>query len=288
MIDQTPEHDQQTERELHALQRDGRIRWVRLLQPSIPSAMNQALRSTERALVLFLDDDIIPACGLVRQHVETHNQYDPWVVVGQIIQPWQKAGDLTPPPASQHLTADFDFPFHTTQSCWLQNAMAGNMSVRRVQTSRIGGFDENFKGVAYRFETEFARRVIRNSGRIRFCPSASIQHLRVERGGTRIHGNHLNSADPKHGVGEYYFAMREGWTSESLFYMLRRMVREVSTRYHLRRPWYVPVKLIGEIRAFCWAFRLQWRGPAFLSAVSERQEHLATPSCDASLTAELK
>ena len=213
-------------------------------------------------------------------HVQAHNEYDSAVVVGQIVQPWQEPCDVSPPPAPSSLLVDFDFPFHTTQSCWVQNAMAGNMSVRRDQTIQIGGFDENFRGVAFRFETEFARRVIRHGSRIRFCPTASIRHLRAVRGGTRLYGNHLTSADPRHGVGDYYFAMRAGWTAESVRYMVRRMAREIATKFHLWHPWYIPLKLIGEVRAFCWAFRLQRGGPALLPHASEAPPAATTNVCD--------
>ncbi|MBI3866298.1 MAG: glycosyltransferase family 2 protein [Planctomycetia bacterium] len=264
VIDQTPAHDQPTEKALGSLNERGAIRWVRMAQASIPVAMNRALMATELPLVLYLDDDVVPAEGLVREHVKAHNEFDPWVVVGQIIQPWQEATDITPSGTAQGLLADFDFPFHSTRAGWLQNAMATNMSVRRDRTLAIGGFDENFQGAAYRFETEFARRVIRSGGRIRFCPTSSIRHLRAERGGTRHQGNHLASADPRHGVGDYYFAMREGWNAHTVAYMAKRLVREVTTRFHLKHPWYIPVKLVGELRALGRALRLRWSGPALL------------------------
>jgi GT2 family glycosyltransferase len=164
------------------------------------------------------------------------------------------------------MTADLDFPFNGTHGCWLQNVMAGHMSVRRSKALCIGGFDKNFQGVAYRFETEFAQRINRSGGRIRFCPEASIKHLRAARGGTRIHGNHLVSASPTHGVGDYYYALLHGWNSESVRYMSRRVVSEVVTRFHARHPWYIPVKLLGEARAFVWAMKLKRQGQALLSS----------------------
>jgi hypothetical protein len=38
------------------------------------------------------------------------------------------------------------------------------------------------------------------------------------------------------------------------------MIREVCTRFHLRHPWWIPVKLTGELRALVWASRLCRRG----------------------------
>ena len=272
IVDQTPVHDEATEQALSAMQKRGTIRWIRLPHPSIPCAMNIALLSTAKPLVLFLDDDVVPAKGLIDAHVRAHNEFDAWAVVGQIIQPWQKPCNVSRPSAQQMLTADFDFPFHSTHPCWLRNAMAGHMSVRRDLTIRVGGFDENFMGVAYRFETEFARRVIRAGGQIRFCPEASIQHLRAARGGTRTEGNHLASASPNHGVGDYYFAMLQGWSTETAAYMAWRMIREVATRFHLRHPWYIPVKLLGEMRAIRWASQLKRQGQALLQLPMESPE----------------
>ena len=60
-------------------------------------------------------------------------------------------------------------------------------------------------GFAYRFETEFARRLVTGGGKIRFEPDASIRHLKAERGGTRSAGGHMTSPSPLHGVGRLLF-----------------------------------------------------------------------------------
>jgi hypothetical protein len=62
-------------------------------------------------------------------------------------------------------------------------------------------------------------------------------------------------------MGDYYFAMQSGWSLGTVTYMLRRPFREVATRFHLRHPWYIPVKLMGELRAFCMGLSRWFRGP---------------------------
>lgn len=265
IVDQTPQHSPEVEATLAEWHRQGTIRWERLKHPSTPAAMNRALELSSKPLVLFLDDDVLLAPGSVAAHAAAHDREDRWIVVGQIIQPWQQPTDITHPPSPPGaLRADLEFPFHSQTPCALQNVMAGHMSVRRDRAVEVGGFDENFHGAAYRFETEFGRRVIRAGGEIRFEPRASLRHLRAERGGTRTHGNHLVSPSPHHGVGDYYFALLHGWRTDVAWYCARRMMREVCTRFHLRHPWYIPVKLVGEIRAFAWACALVRRGPALL------------------------
>ena len=46
--------------------------------------------------------------------------------------------------------------------------------------------------------------------------------------------------------------------------MACRPFREVRTRFHLRHPWFVPVKLLGEMRALLLALRLWRQGPRLL------------------------
>jgi len=128
--------------------------------------------------------------------------------------------------------------------------------VRRGVALEIGGFDERFVGAAYRFETEFCRRLLRAGLTTRFDPRPSIDHLRAGTGGTRLRGSHLTSASPVHSVGDYYFAHVEGAGLARWRYIARRMGREVTTRFHARRPWWIPVKLLGEVRGLLLARKL--------------------------------
>ncbi len=265
VLDQTPQHDAAVEQLLSQWHTAGTIRWERLTRASQPAAMNRALEIATKPLVLFLDDDIVAAPGFIAAHAAAHHSEELWVVVGQIIQPWQEPADVAPPPVKPgSLKADLEFPFHSVTPLPLQNVMSGHMSVRRDRALEIGGFDENFHGAAYRFDTEFGRRALHHGGKIVFEPKASIRHLRAARGGTRIQGNHLASASPNHGVGDYYFALLHGCRIDVVWYCAHRMVREVCTKFHLKHPWYIPVKLVGELRAFGWACQLIRRGPALL------------------------
>ena len=261
VVDQSPGHETPVEQQLQAWHEEGRIRWVRLAEPSIPKSMNHGLRMATQPIVLFLDDDLTAATTLLDWHWKTHQQFsDAVAVVGQVLQPGEVPRDVPAKGSRTGLRADLEFPFFRSEADWVSNVMAGNLSVKRDYALKIGGFDENFIGVAYRFETEFARRLIAGGGKIRFCPEASINHLRAERGGTRSTGSHLTSADPKYGVGDYYFALLSGASfAEKARYIGRRPFREVTTRFHFRNPWYIPLKLLGECRAFVWALSL-WRG----------------------------
>ncbi|EMI17907.1 Glycosyl transferase, family 2 [Rhodopirellula maiorica SM1] len=270
VVDQSKQHEEATTRQLDEWQQQG---MVKVLTPEIasqPAAMNVGLLAASSRLLLFLDDDVEPSPGFVAAHAAAHNDDEVWCVVGQIIQPWQKPEDAGRIGPDHGLRRDLDFPFHSTHQCHIYNGMSGHMSVTRKRCFQVGGFDENFKGAAYRFDTEFSRRVIKHGGKVLFYPKASLKHLRVARGGTRLIGNHLASANPIHGVGDYYFALQQGEGIDRIAYISKRMVREFCTKFHLIRPWFIPVKLLGEIRAFLWACRLCRQGPALVKS-AERE-----------------
>jgi GT2 family glycosyltransferase len=257
VIDQTPEHDAEVQRQLEEWSSKDAIRWIRLGEPSIPASMNLGLRAAKGDIVLFLDDDIQTGERLVAGHLDAYEEFPGATAVsGQVLQPGELAVPAIVDCPRSGLRADLAFPFYSSEGDWVSNVMAGNLSVRREAALATGGFDENFIGVAYRFETDFARRLIRAGGKIRFDPRASIHHLRAPSGGTRSEGSHLTSASPRHGMGDYYFAFLYGNGAESWRYSLDRMFREVRTRFHLRHTWWIPVKLLGEARALIAGWRM--------------------------------
>jgi GT2 family glycosyltransferase len=266
VVDQTPTHQAETERQLQQWHNGGKIKWLNRSKPSITEAMNFGLISAKNDLVLFLDDDILPHPGLIENHALAHKQYpDLWASTGQVIQPWQNPEAIEPPRKLKGLKKDFDFPFNSMPDAEVQNVMAGNLCVNREHALAIGGFDENFVGPAYRFETDFARRIINAGGNIRFVSSAGIDHLRVQSGGTRTQGSHLTSPSPLHGFGDYYYAFKHGTPGEAWKYSLQRLFREVRTRFHLTQPWWIPVKLVGEFRAIIMALRSSGEGRKLIS-----------------------
>jgi len=257
LVDQTPEHEPATINAL-ALWENRGIRRITFSPPGIPHAMNQGLLHASTDYVLYLDDDIIPADNLIASLVTALNdvEHPPQCIAGQVIQPGEEIIRFEGWQYSW-------FPFNSDQRQFITEVMAGNLCVNRQFALRIGGFDENFKGSAYRFESDFARRVVKAGGSIMFEPSVSIRHLRAERGGTRSKGHHLTTWRPHHTVGKYYYAFRGG-LSESLKALLTQPPRAIRTRHHLRAPWWIPATLVAELLGIIWALALLLKGPDLL------------------------
>ncbi len=255
IADQTKRHPSDVEQLLRAWHARGAIRWMRLDEPSIPKAMNDALVAARTDLVLFFDDDLIPGANIVEAHVSAHRDDEIWAVAGQVLQPGESP---EPPTANRQPPTALDFRFNSTDGTFITNVMAGNLSVKRERALAIGGFDENFVGAAYRFETDFAMRIAASGGRIWFEPKASIRHLQLSTGGLRSYGDHRSAAVPAHSAGDYYFALhhRPGFWR----YVARRLVQNVATLYLATHPWLIPAKLIGETRGLLLARKLHRKG----------------------------
>lgn len=252
IVDQTAEHAQSAQMKLETWEQNNQLRWIKLDEPHLSRAMNIGLVEASSNLILYVDDDIIPQPDLLLQHINTHRaKPDLSVVIGQVLQPGQSAVDIDYQTKFGKLKKDLDFPFNSTRGRFIENAIACNMSLKREDALAQGGFDEQFiPPVAARFETEFAKRLVARRHQIWFEPKASIKHLASPAGGTRALGSHLNSAQGFYGFGDYYYALRHGQGVDLFLYCLKRFFREVRTRYHLRHPWAIPVKWLGELRAF--------------------------------------
>jgi glycosyltransferase involved in cell wall biosynthesis len=180
LLDQTPAHEPATQARLRQLEEGGHIRWIRLATPSITAAMNRGLLEASQEIVLFVDDDIHPEPELLVAHVAAHADRPEGLVAGRVIQPWEENCDPR---------VEGPFRFVSDRPALITEFMGGNFSVHRQSALRLGGFDENFVRVAYRFEAEFAQRYCRTGRQIYFEPRACLHHLKATTGGTAHSGS---------------------------------------------------------------------------------------------------
>jgi GT2 family glycosyltransferase len=217
--------------------------------------MNVGLEQARNEVILFLDDDIIPGPHLVTSHVRAHAD-GAGIVAGQVLQPGEEA--------SQQAEGSETFYFSSSRKQYVKEFMGGNFSLRRSLALALGGFDENFVRVAYRYEAEFAKRALAAGERILFEPAASIRHLKEARGGTRAFGHHLTTVKPGHAVGAYYFLLRTENFPGLLISIMSRPFQAIRTRHHLKKPWWIPGTLIAELLGLAWASLLYLGGPRLI------------------------
>lgn len=261
IADQTPRHEPEVRAELRRLHSSGSIKWLELRPPAIPRAMNIGLQEAENEIVLFLDDDIIPGPELVTSHLDAFVADDIWASAGQVLQPWQQPEVLI---GGSSKMESLSFPFHSTVEQPAANVMAGNLAVRKKRALEIGAFDENFTGAAYRFETDFAWRILDEGGRIVFSPRASIRHLKLDRGGLRSFGEHRAVSSDVHTSGDYYFAMLHLAGLAKWRYFATRLRQNLLNRFMLRHPGSFPRKLLSEVRGFRAGRKLAMQGRKLL------------------------
>lgn len=267
IVDQTPYPDGDSNAEqLQQWHDNGVIHWLRLSQPSIPVAMNRGLLASTASYVLFLDDDIEPSESLIEAHLQAVCDKQIVATVGQILQPGESPVALESADYGTGFAADLSFPFNSAEDRLIRNCMAGNLVVDRQAAIACGGFDTNFVGSAYRFETEFCRRLLDHSGlACQFVAEASIHHLRCERGGTRAKvPNFLTSASAHHSVGEYYFVLRHAQGGTRLRYIAKRLLGAPVSRFYLRQPWWIIPRLVGECNGLIQAAMRFASGPRLL------------------------
>lgn len=257
IVDQTENHDPDTQNALLNLETTGSIRRIRLDQPSITHAMNVGLEHANSEIALFVDDDIIPGPDLISAHIRAHAANRANIVAGQVLQPGEEPMSLEPERP--------EFRFCSSAQGYVSELMGGNFSIRRAVALRLGGFDENFVHAAYRFEAEFAARALVGNEKIWFEPNASIRHLKANTGGTRSYGEHLKSIKPSHSVGAYYYLIRSNGISRRFLKVLARPVRAIRTRHHLSHPWWIPATILAELSGLIWAVALALRGPRLIN-----------------------
>ncbi|MEO1002594.1 MAG: glycosyltransferase [Cyanobacteria bacterium J06638_7] len=269
LLDQTPSHAPATTQQLTRWAEQGLVDWIRLPAPSIPKAMNQALLRARGERVLFLDDDIRPDPQLLSAHLEAGEAWPEVLIAGRVLQPWHGG---KPDPAD----AD-SFRFNSLIPRPCSQFMGGNFTLPRAGALSIGGFDENFVRVAYRFEAEFSHRWRQRGCSIRYLPQALIEHLQAPHGGTRSFGRHLTTIRPVHAVGGHYFRLRTQPFPAALMGCLADGFKAVMTRHHLRHPWWIPPGLVAQGRSFAWALRLHGRGPSLLQPMESPDHEISRP-----------
>lgn len=145
------------------------------------TSRNIALQHAEGDIIAFVDDDAFAHSGWLRNLVETYSKADIGAVGGRALNnlPGEdvigvnEIGRLKP---NGELTGYF--AANPGKVIEVDHLMGCNMSFRREVLARLGGFREDYPGIAgLREDTDMCLRVRRLGFRILFNPAAAVDHV---------------------------------------------------------------------------------------------------------------
>jgi GT2 family glycosyltransferase len=190
-------------------------RLIRIEHSSVPSttrALNYCIRTSDADIILILDDDAVPCFGWAESHIAAFRA-DPGLsyTCGREIRSTRGRSALSE--GIRILTESFfglflkkDKKINGRIVGWINNLglMFGNfdqpgtcaintprgcnMTIRKEPFIALNGFNENFKGNAWGFETDFGLRAARIHKLGRYVGDAVVIHHEALGGGSREHG----------------------------------------------------------------------------------------------------
>jgi glycosyltransferase involved in cell wall biosynthesis len=175
VLDQSPTHEVETKRFLDSVA--SHIRYIHLEKPGVVAACNEGVRNASGEILLFIDDDIsIPDNKLLERHARNYEDSMIGGVAGKIL-------DAANPIESTYNSNSFNWKWGFLQTSCDHNirtetvtAQGANMSFRKSAVLEVGGFDENYDGNAFRWETDFCYRLKKAGYITLFDPDALVLH----------------------------------------------------------------------------------------------------------------
>jgi len=193
VVDQSPEHDAATRRFLDQAVQARRLRVIAVPEPSLTRARNLGARAASGRVLIYLDDDIIPAKDLVEAYRQAFRNGFTGAIAGQVLHEGQVP-----------VKAPGSFSHNGVVEPFFQ-VYGANFGLLRETYFCIGGSDENL-GVHTYVEDRILSDRLKQHGRIiRFEPSASVVHLLAARGGCRISDESQPTREWEKSFGHLYY-----------------------------------------------------------------------------------
>lgn len=143
------------------------------------AARNLGVREAEGEIILFTDDDIIPAPDLLAEHLRWHERYPEAKAAMLGLVTWSP--EVRPTPfmkwygldgplfAYGHFSENTELDFRAFYTC--------NLSLKTEFLRRTGTFDEDFRGYGFE-DAELGYRLQKNGMRLGYNPAAVGYHYK--------------------------------------------------------------------------------------------------------------
>jgi glycosyltransferase involved in cell wall biosynthesis len=145
-------------------------------EPGAAGARNAGWRAASAPIVLFTDDDVLPAPDLLDRHAALHER-EPDERVGAL-GPVRWADELRPTPLMEWLDdgVQFDYGRIEGKEAGWWHFYTANVSIKRSLLDRSGGFEAQRFPYLYE-DLDLAYRLSQEGFRLRYDPGARAEHL---------------------------------------------------------------------------------------------------------------
>jgi len=205
VIDQTKEHDLQTQNFLNNLISSKKINYILLDYPNVANAMNEGIKKASGDIILFFDDDVGINKYTIPSHISGFSDQNIGCITGKITinnKNKEKNNVLNNTiPVKKYIKKLF-FLFFNKRASYTgklgvlsdftgnkelpsDTCIGCNTSFRKDIFDKCGLFDTNYTGNAVRFETDFSIKIRKYGYKIIYNPLADIIHYMNNTGGTR-------------------------------------------------------------------------------------------------------
>ncbi len=164
-------------------------KYIKITETGLPNARNVGVENAKGDILIFIDDDSIPAVDLVQSYLNLFNNLgkDVWCIGGRVIEKnttmFRERDSIVGGWITWYGKTLKNFDTDKSGECeW---SAGGNFAVIKKCFMEVGGFDSNFIGTAVMEDGDFGYAIKKNNGRVYYFPEPIIEHLRIPTGGLR-------------------------------------------------------------------------------------------------------
>ncbi len=161
--------------------------WVKLIhlkKPSLTKARNAGISASTGTIILFLDDDVVPANGLLDMHLLLHKEFSSHAVIAGRVLDAHNKGTLQHTVSFTTSKMVYKADYGRIDSSDIDGMPGCHMSFKHSILGHVR-FDPWFRGNAHFEEIDVGMRIRKRGGLIRFDSRASLTHLLTPLGGCR-------------------------------------------------------------------------------------------------------
>lgn len=236
------------------------VRPLRQDNQGVAAARNHGIAAAEGEIILFLDDDVVPASNLIAEHLRLHRERPQGIVV---LGPMLTPADHPLSPWVQWEQAMLSKQYEQmVAGYWLPTARqfyTGNTSLPRAMLLAAGGFDSRFRRAE---DVELAYRLEQQGVCFCFNPQAVGHHY-----ASRSFASWLN-IPYEYGRNDVIFAQEKG-----VCWLLPAIWRE----FHSRHPW---IQMLAQL-CLDRPRLSQWMAYLLKQTAERGQARLAHAACSA-------